>query len=69
MRAHPVYGSAAWLAVVNPDPAAEAATYESLRGAYDLARARHERRTGSNDGPAATADDDTQRRTADIREP
>ncbi|WP_285563665.1 DUF6194 family protein [Streptomyces sp. RTGN2] len=46
VRAHPVYGSAGWLAVVNPGPRTEEVTYELLRGAYDLARARHERRTG-----------------------
>lgn len=46
VMAHPVYGSAGWLAVVNPGPRTEDATYKLLRGAYALARARCERRTG-----------------------
>jgi hypothetical protein len=42
--AHPVYGTVGWLAVVNPGPRTETATYELLRAAYDLARSRYERR-------------------------
>ena len=42
--AHPVYGSAAWLAVVNPGARTESATRDLLRTAYELARARYERR-------------------------
>ncbi|MFE7661267.1 DUF6194 family protein [Streptomyces celluloflavus] len=45
--AHPVYGSVGWLAVVNPGPRTDAAVRELLRDAHHLARARHERRTGS----------------------
>ncbi|WP_326736293.1 DUF6194 family protein [Streptomyces sp. NBC_01022] len=44
--AHPVYGSAGWLAVVNPGRRTDAATCELLRSAYHLARSRHERRAG-----------------------
>ncbi|MFJ2087871.1 DUF6194 family protein [Streptomyces sp. NPDC087901] len=46
VMAHPVYGSAGWLAVVNPGRRTDAATCELLLGAYHLARSRHERRTG-----------------------
>jgi hypothetical protein len=42
--AHPVYGTAAWLAVVNPGARTEETTRELLRKAYELARARYERR-------------------------
>lgn len=42
--AHPVYGTAGWLAVVKPGSRTEAATRELLRTAYDLARTRYERR-------------------------
>lgn len=42
--AHPVYGTAAWLAVVNPGPRTGETTRELLRKAYELARARYERR-------------------------
>ncbi|MFD4367159.1 DUF6194 family protein [Rhodococcus sp. NPDC058521] len=42
--AHPLYGSAGWLAVVNPGPATEFAVRELLESAYHRARARHERR-------------------------
>ncbi|MBO3750088.1 hypothetical protein J5X84_28740 [Streptosporangiaceae bacterium NEAU-GS5] len=42
--AHPVYGSAGWLAVVNPGGGTEATVRELLRTAHDLARARYERR-------------------------
>ncbi|MGW4088499.1 DUF6194 family protein [Nocardia sp. NPDC004750] len=41
---HPVYASAAWLAVVNPGPRTTAPTRTLLRTAYQLARSRHERR-------------------------
>lgn len=42
--AHPVYGSAAWLAVVNPGARTASTTRDLLRTAYELARARYERR-------------------------
>jgi hypothetical protein len=42
--AHPVYGTAAWLAVVNPGARTEATTRDLLRKAHELARARYERR-------------------------
>ncbi|MGW5170201.1 DUF6194 family protein [Streptomyces nodosus] len=42
--AHPLYGSAGWLAVVNPGPRTEAATRELLGIAHRGARLRHERR-------------------------
>ncbi|MGY4103195.1 DUF6194 family protein [Nocardia sp. R16R-3T] len=38
--AHPVYGSAAWLAVVNPGPETEQSILELLRTAHDRVRAR-----------------------------
>ncbi|WP_406149469.1 DUF6194 family protein [Streptomyces sp. NBC_01012] len=41
--AHPVYGSAAWLAVVNPGPRTEAVVRRLLLEAHDLARTRRER--------------------------
>ncbi|MFB7785172.1 DUF6194 family protein [Streptomyces vinaceus] len=41
---HPVYGSAGWLAVVNPGPRTDDTLRELLRHAHGLARARHERR-------------------------
>ncbi|GHE74923.1 DUF6194 family protein [Streptomyces vinaceus] len=41
---HPVYGSAGWLAVVNPGARTDDALRELLRHAHGLARARHERR-------------------------
>lgn len=41
---HPVYGSAQWLAVVNPGPRTGDTTRELLRAAYDQARRRYERR-------------------------
>lgn len=47
VMAHPVYGSAGWLAVVNPGRRTEAAVRELLRDAHRLARTRHERRTGT----------------------
>ncbi|WP_040870693.1 DUF6194 family protein [Nocardia exalbida] len=45
--AHPVYGSAGWLAVVNPAQRTDEPTRELLRTAYDLARSRYERRAAS----------------------
>jgi hypothetical protein len=42
--AHPVYGTVAWLAVVNPGPHTEGAIRELLRMAHHLARSRYERR-------------------------
>ncbi|MGW0483118.1 DUF6194 family protein [Nonomuraea sp. NPDC003214] len=42
--AHPVYGTQGWLAVVNPGPRTETALRGLLRKAYELARARYERR-------------------------
>ncbi|MFJ4104267.1 DUF6194 family protein [Amycolatopsis japonica] len=42
--AHPVYGNAGWLAVVNPASNTEPVTRELLETAYRLARARYERR-------------------------
>ncbi|GAA4547372.1 DUF6194 family protein [Amycolatopsis samaneae] len=42
--AHPVYGTAGWLAVVNPGPRTGEAVRDLLRTAYDLARSRAERR-------------------------
>ncbi|RZL82774.1 MAG: hypothetical protein EOP32_10000 [Rhodococcus sp. (in: high G+C Gram-positive bacteria)] len=45
--AHPVYGSAAWLAVIDPGPRTDAVTRELLRRAHALARARYERRADS----------------------
>ncbi|WP_280399238.1 DUF6194 family protein [Nocardia carnea] len=49
--AHPVYGTAAWLAVVNPGPRTAQAVRDLLRTAYDRARARAERtRTGNPSG-------------------
>ncbi|MEU0132528.1 DUF6194 family protein [Streptomyces sp. NPDC006296] len=45
--AHPVYGAAAWLAVVNPGPRTDTAVRLLLREAHRLARARHERRAGA----------------------
>ncbi|RBQ17328.1 hypothetical protein DP939_25675 [Spongiactinospora rosea] len=46
--AHPLYGTMGWLAVLNPGPRTEAAARELLRTAYDLARARYERRAAPN---------------------
>ncbi|MGI5171021.1 DUF6194 family protein [Spirillospora sp. CA-253888] len=42
--AHPVYGTAGWLAVVNPGPSTEATVRDLLSTAYRLARSRYERR-------------------------
>ena len=44
--AHPVYGTAGWLAVVDPGPRTATVVRELLRTAYDLARSRYERRAG-----------------------
>ncbi|MFC9361712.1 DUF6194 family protein [Rhodococcus sp. NPDC057014] len=41
--AHPVYGSAGWLAVVNPGPRTGELARELLCTAYTLARSRYER--------------------------
>ena len=43
--AHPVYGSQAWLAVVNPGPRTDQALRELITTAHGLARARAERRS------------------------
>lgn len=43
--AHPVYGTAGWLAVVNPGERTDATVRELLRTAHDRARTRLERRT------------------------
>ncbi|RSN55284.1 hypothetical protein DMH01_33755 [Amycolatopsis sp. WAC 04182] len=48
--AHPVYGTAGWLAVVNPASRTETAVRELLETAYRLARARYERRADSSRG-------------------
>lgn len=42
---HPVYGTAGWVAVVNPGPATGETVLALLRDAHDAARARFERRT------------------------
>ncbi|MDO3650417.1 DUF6194 family protein [Nocardia mangyaensis] len=42
--AHPVYGAAGWLAVVNPGERTDATVRALLRTAYDRARTRLERR-------------------------
>ncbi len=42
--AHPVYGQLGWLAVVNPGSQTAESTAELLREAYELARARYDRR-------------------------
>jgi hypothetical protein len=41
---HPVYGSAGWIAVVNPGPATADTVLRLLREAHEAARARFERR-------------------------
>ncbi|MCP9624045.1 hypothetical protein FOH10_20240 [Nocardia otitidiscaviarum] len=43
---HPVYKSAAWLAVVNPGPRTDTTVRELLRTAHDRARSRYDRRAG-----------------------
>jgi hypothetical protein len=45
--AHPVYGAAGWLGVVNPGERTDAATRELLRLAHHLARSRHQRHAAS----------------------
>ncbi|MGQ4597074.1 DUF6194 family protein [Nocardia sp. R6R-6] len=45
--AHPVYGAAGWLAVVNPGPRCDDTTRELLHTAYQTARSRFERRAGA----------------------
>lgn len=44
---HPIYGTAGWLAVVNPGSRTETATRELLHTAHHLARTRHQRRAES----------------------
>ncbi len=44
VRPHPVYGSAGWIAVVNPGPATGETVLALLRDAHEAARARYERR-------------------------
>ncbi|WP_024803881.1 DUF6194 family protein [Nocardia sp. BMG51109] len=44
LMAHPVYGAAAWLAVVNPGDRTAAPIRELLRAAHDRARAQYARR-------------------------
>ncbi|MFI6424836.1 DUF6194 family protein [Promicromonospora sp. NPDC050880] len=41
---HPVYGSAGWVAVVNPGPSTTDTVLRLLREAHEAARARYERR-------------------------
>lgn len=41
---HPVYGSAGWIAVVNPGPATTDTVLRLLRAAHDAARTRYARR-------------------------
>ncbi|MEU1958879.1 DUF6194 family protein [Nocardia sp. NPDC019255] len=41
---HPVYASAAWLAVINPGPRTAEPIRTLLHTAYELARTRHQRR-------------------------
>ncbi|MEV7868431.1 DUF6194 family protein [Streptomyces sp. NPDC088124] len=47
VMAHPVYGPAGWLAVVNPGPRTATALRDLLTTAHRLARARHERRAAT----------------------
>jgi hypothetical protein len=42
--AHPVYGSLGWLSVVSPGPRTDEVTRKLLEGAYELAKARYQRR-------------------------
>ncbi|MFI8525069.1 DUF6194 family protein [Promicromonospora sukumoe] len=44
VRPHPVYGSAGWIAVVNPGPTTGETVLALLRDAHEAARARYERR-------------------------
>ena len=46
---HPVYGTAGWLAVINPGERTSALTAELLRDAYEHDRSRVERRLGTLD--------------------
>lgn len=46
--AHPVYGAAGWIAVVNPGSRTEVAVRELLLSAYSRARSRYERRAESD---------------------
>ena len=43
LRAHPTYGRAGWLAVINPGERTEATTRALLTAAWDSARSRHQR--------------------------
>ncbi|MWA00693.1 hypothetical protein F8568_009950 [Actinomadura sp. LD22] len=45
LQAHPVYGNAGWLCVVNPGPATEAELRDLLHTAHAQARRRNERRS------------------------
>lgn len=45
--AHPVYGKAGWLAVVDPGPRTEEPIRELLHAAYERDRSRAHRRTGT----------------------
>lgn len=45
--AHPVYGTAGWLAVVDPGPRTAEPIRELLHAAYERARSRAHRRTGT----------------------
>lgn len=45
---HPVYGTAAWLAVVNPGPRTDARLRDLLQTAHARARSRYERRAESD---------------------
>lgn len=44
---HPLYGTAGWVSVVNPDAATSAEVIALLRAAHDDARARAARRSGT----------------------
>ncbi|MEV4253961.1 DUF6194 family protein [Spirillospora sp. NPDC049652] len=49
--AHPVYGAAGWVAVVNPGPRTGPAVRDLLSLAHGLARDRYERREGEGRQP------------------
>ncbi len=55
---HPVYGSLGWISVVNPGDKTTAMVLELLRGAYEDARTRAERRAaaGASGDPDPPAD-------------
>ncbi|MGB2720504.1 MAG: DUF6194 family protein [Rhodococcus sp. (in: high G+C Gram-positive bacteria)] len=46
LAAHPQYGTAGWLSVVNPSSQTEMHIRELLDSAYSIARSRYERRQG-----------------------